>query len=36
MSKEKAIIEMVLLMEETILKYEEKERYNVKQGKADA
>ncbi len=34
--KKEELIEMVLLMEETILKYEDKERYNVKQGKADA
>ena len=34
--KKEELIEMVLLMEETILKYEEKERYNTKQGKADA
>ena len=34
--KKEELIEMVLLMEETILKYEEKERHNTKQGKADA
>ena len=34
--KKEELIEMVLLMEETILKYEDKERHNVKQGKADA
>jgi len=34
--KKEELIEMVLLMEETILKYEDKERHNTKQGKADA
>ena len=34
--KKEELIEMILLMEETILKYEDKERHNTKQGKADA
>ena len=34
--KKEELIEMVLPMEETILKYEDKERHNAKQGKADA
>ena len=34
--KKEELIEMVIDMEKTITKYEDKERYNVKQGKADA
>jgi len=34
--KKEELIEMVLDLEKTILKYEEKERHNAKQGKADA
>ena len=34
--KKEELIEMVIDLEKTILKYEEKERHNTKQGKADA
>ena len=34
--KKEELIEMVIDIEKTILKYEEKERHNTKQGKADA
>ena len=34
--KKEELIEIVLEMEKTITKYEEKERHNAKQGKADA
>ena len=34
--KKEELIEMVLDLEKTILKYEDKERHNTKQGKADA
>ncbi len=34
--KKEELIEMVLDLEKTILKYEDKERHNAKQGKADA
>ena len=34
--KKEELIEMVIDMEKTILKYEDKERHNAKQGKADA
>ena len=34
--KKEELIEMVIDMEKTILKHEEKERHNAKQGKADA
>ena len=34
--KKEELIEMVLDQEKTILKYEDKERHNTKQGKADA
>ena len=34
--KKEELIEMVIDMEKTITKYEEKERHNAKQGKADA
>ena len=34
--KKEELIEIVLDLEKTILKYEEKERHNAKQGKADA
>ena len=34
--KKEELIEMVLDLEKTILKYEDKERRNAKQGKADA
>ena len=34
--KKDELIEMVIDMEKTITKYEEKERHNAKQGKADA
>jgi hypothetical protein len=34
--KKEELIEMVIDMEKTITKYEEKERHNTKQGKADA
>ena len=34
--KKEEHIEIVLDLEKTILKYEEKERHNAKQGKADA
>jgi len=30
------LIDMIVDMEKTITKYEDKERYNAKQGKADA
>ena len=34
--KKEELIEMVIDLEKTILKYEDKERHNAKQGKADA
>ena len=34
--KREELIEIILDMEKTILKYEDKERCNTKQGKADA
>ena len=34
--KKEELIEIVIDQEKTILKYEEKERHNAKQGKADA
>ena len=34
--KKDELIEMVIDMEKTITKYEDKERHNTKQGKADA
>ena len=34
--KKEELIEIVLDLEKTILKYEDKARYNAKQGKADA
>jgi len=34
--KKEELIEMVIDMEKTITKYEDKERHNTKQGKADA
>jgi hypothetical protein len=34
--KKDELIEMVIDMEKTITKYEDKKRHNVKQGKADA
>ena len=34
--KKEELIEMVIDMEKTITKHEEKERHNAKQGKADA
>ena len=34
--KKEELIEIVIDQEKTILKYEEKERHNTKQGKADA
>ena len=34
--KKEELIEMVIDLEKTILKYEDKERHNTKQGKADA
>ena len=34
--KKEELIEIVLDLEKTILKYEDKERHNAKQGKADA
>jgi len=34
--KKEELIEIVLDLEKTILKYEEKERHNAKQGKTDA
>ena len=34
--KKEELIEMIVDMEKTITKYEEQERHNVKQGKADA
>ena len=34
--KKEELIEIVLEMEKTITKYEDKERHNTKQGKADA
>ena len=33
--KKEELIEMVIDMEKTILKYEDRERHNAKQGKAD-
>ena len=33
--KKEELIEMVIDMEKTILKYEDRERHNSKQGKAD-
>ena len=33
--KKEELIEMVIDLEKTILKYEDKERHNVKQGKAE-
>jgi len=34
--KKEELIEIVLDLEKKVLKYEEKERHNAKQGKADA
>ena len=34
--KKEELIEIVIDLEKTILKYEDKERHNTKQGKADA
>jgi len=34
--KKEELIEMIVDMEKTITKYEDKERHNAKQGKADA
>ena len=34
--KKEELIEIVIDQEKTILKYEDKERHNTKQGKADA
>ena len=34
--KKEELIEIILDLEKTILKYEDKERHNTKQGKADA
>ena len=34
--KKEELIEIVIDQEKTILKYEDKERHNAKQGKADA
>jgi len=34
--KKEELIEIILDLEKTILKYEDKERHNAKQGKADA
>jgi len=34
--KKEELIEMIVDMEKTITKYEDKERHNTKQGKADA
>jgi len=34
--KQWELIDIIVDMEKTILKYEDKERYNAKQGKADA
>ena len=34
--KKEELIEIILDLEKTVLKYEDKERHNAKQGKADA
>ena len=34
--KKEELIEIILDLEKTVLKYENKERHNAKQGKADA